>query len=165
MKNMNRLRKSSPAFIWPCALACVLLPGQPTNTSEADPTSSETTIWFDTPASDYTESSPMGNGRLGAMMFGGVDEERIVLNVSKADEVILFIAAVTDYHGFAGRQLDDPVAATLDDLNKASAVSCNSLRKAHIADYQQYWKECPYSGNKLVLSTFLWLPKELRVRA
>jgi hypothetical protein len=38
----------------------------------------ETTIWFDTPAKNFTESLPLGNGRLGAMMFGGVDEERIV---------------------------------------------------------------------------------------
>ena len=42
----------------------------------------EATIWFDAPAKNFTESSPMGNGRLGAMMFGGVDEERIVLNES-----------------------------------------------------------------------------------
>src|SRR5580704_15312414 len=44
--------------------------------------SPETTIWFDAPANDFTSSSPMGNGRLGAMMFGGVDQERIVLNES-----------------------------------------------------------------------------------
>ena len=43
---------------------------------------SETTIWFDAPAKNFTESSPLGNGRLGAMMFGGVDDERIVLNES-----------------------------------------------------------------------------------
>ena len=43
---------------------------------------SETTIWFDQPANNFTESSPLGNGRLGAMMFGGVDDERIVLNES-----------------------------------------------------------------------------------
>jgi len=43
---------------------------------------SETTIWFDAPAKNFTESCPMGNGRLGAMLFGGVDEERIVLNES-----------------------------------------------------------------------------------
>src|SRR5579871_4145275 len=42
----------------------------------------ETTIWFNAPANDFTESSPMGNGRLGAMMFGGVENERIVLNES-----------------------------------------------------------------------------------
>src|SRR5258706_6929963 len=43
---------------------------------------SETAIWFDAPAKNFTESSPLGNGRLGAMMFGGVDDERIVLNES-----------------------------------------------------------------------------------
>lgn len=31
---------------------------------------------------NFTQSLPLGNGRLGAMMFGGVDEERIVLNES-----------------------------------------------------------------------------------
>jgi alpha-L-fucosidase 2 len=44
--------------------------------------SPETTIWFDAPAKNFTESSPMGNGRLGAMMFGGVDDDWIVLNES-----------------------------------------------------------------------------------
>ncbi|HZI32046.1 MAG TPA: glycoside hydrolase family 95 protein, partial [Candidatus Binatia bacterium] len=42
----------------------------------------ETSIWFDAPAKNFTESSPLGNGRLGAMMFGGVNDERIVLNES-----------------------------------------------------------------------------------
>src|SRR6478752_4048120 len=40
----------------------------------------DTQIWFDAPAANFTESTPLGNGRLGAMMFGGVDEERIVLD-------------------------------------------------------------------------------------
>jgi alpha-L-fucosidase 2 len=37
-------------------------------------------IWFDAPALQFTQSLPLGNGRLGAMIFGGLDEERIVLN-------------------------------------------------------------------------------------
>jgi alpha-L-fucosidase 2 len=37
-------------------------------------------IWFDAPATHFTESSPIGNGRLGAMVFGGTAEERLVLN-------------------------------------------------------------------------------------
>jgi alpha-L-fucosidase 2 len=40
----------------------------------------ENHVRFDTPATRFTESLPLGNGRLGAMMFGGVAEERIVLN-------------------------------------------------------------------------------------
>lgn len=39
-------------------------------------------LWFDTPADHFTASTPLGNGRLGAMIFGGVDQERIVLNES-----------------------------------------------------------------------------------
>jgi alpha-L-fucosidase 2 len=39
-------------------------------------------LWFDAPAQEFTQSLPLGNGRLGAMLFGGVDEERIVLNES-----------------------------------------------------------------------------------
>ena len=42
----------------------------------------ETMIWFDAPATNFTQSTPLGNGRLGAMMFGGVNEERIILNES-----------------------------------------------------------------------------------
>lgn len=44
--------------------------------------SPETTVWFDAPATHYIESSPIGNGRLGAMVFGGVTEERLILNES-----------------------------------------------------------------------------------
>ena len=39
-------------------------------------------LWFDKQANHFTESCPLGNGRLGAMMFGGVEEERIILNES-----------------------------------------------------------------------------------
>ena len=42
--------------------------------------SPDSRIWLDKPASDFTQSLPLGNGRLGAMIFGGVREERIVLN-------------------------------------------------------------------------------------
>ncbi len=41
-----------------------------------------TEIWTQKPASVFTESSPIGNGRLGAMIFGGTNTERIVLNES-----------------------------------------------------------------------------------
>lgn len=37
-------------------------------------------LWFDKPAAHFTQSLPIGNGRLGAMIFGGVEEEKIVLN-------------------------------------------------------------------------------------
>mgnify|MGYP000624664778 CR=1 FL=1 len=39
------------------------------------------TIWFDRPATNWErETLPLGNGRLGAMVFGGADKERLQLN-------------------------------------------------------------------------------------
>lgn len=40
----------------------------------------DVTIRFKKPAKDFTESLPLGNGRLGAMVFGNSDTERIALN-------------------------------------------------------------------------------------
>jgi alpha-L-fucosidase 2 len=41
---------------------------------------SDLRLHFDSPASQFTESIPLGNGRLGAMVFGRTNKERIVLN-------------------------------------------------------------------------------------
>lgn len=40
----------------------------------------ELTIWHQQPAKDWNEATPIGNGRMGAMIFGGVNAERIQLN-------------------------------------------------------------------------------------
>ncbi|HOS29851.1 MAG TPA: glycoside hydrolase family 95 protein, partial [Treponemataceae bacterium] len=37
-------------------------------------------IWFSKPASDWNEALPLGNGRLGAMVYGGINKEIIQLN-------------------------------------------------------------------------------------
>ena len=39
-------------------------------------------LWFTEPAKAFTESCPLGNGRLGAMVFGRPNDERVVLNES-----------------------------------------------------------------------------------
>lgn len=38
------------------------------------------TLWYENPASGWVEALPVGNGRMGAMLFGGVQQERIQLN-------------------------------------------------------------------------------------
>lgn len=40
----------------------------------------ELTIWHQQPAKNWNEATPIGNGRIGAMIFGGVHAERIQLN-------------------------------------------------------------------------------------
>ena len=41
---------------------------------------SELKIWFSKPAETWNEALPIGNGRLGAMVFGGIQNERLQLN-------------------------------------------------------------------------------------
>lgn len=48
--------------------------------SIANATNSETELWYSTPASEWMEALPIGNGRLGAMVYGGISQERIALN-------------------------------------------------------------------------------------
>ena len=39
-------------------------------------------LWYRQPAEQWMEAMPMGNGMIGAMVFGGVQKERIALNES-----------------------------------------------------------------------------------
>ncbi|MGV3618896.1 MAG: glycoside hydrolase family 95 protein [Fimbriimonas sp.] len=50
--------------------------------SAPPPPDPQHTVWSDAPAHRFFESSVLGNGRLGAMVFGGVERERVVLNES-----------------------------------------------------------------------------------
>jgi alpha-L-fucosidase 2 len=43
---------------------------------------SDLKLWYNKPAEQWTEALPLGNGRLGAMVFGKVNEELIQLNES-----------------------------------------------------------------------------------
>src|SRR3954468_22832443 len=38
------------------------------------------TLWYERPAAAWTEALPVGNGRIGAMIFGGIAQERLQLN-------------------------------------------------------------------------------------
>ncbi len=40
----------------------------------------QTTLWYKQPAKDFNHALPVGNGRIGGMVYGGTDEERISLN-------------------------------------------------------------------------------------
>ena len=37
-------------------------------------------LWYGQPAKQWTEALPIGNGRLGAMVFGGIEDERLQFN-------------------------------------------------------------------------------------
>ena len=43
---------------------------------------SDLKLTYDKPAAKWTEALPVGNGRIGAMVFGGTDDERLQINES-----------------------------------------------------------------------------------
>ncbi len=58
-----------PAFFCSCSKVEPAAAGSP-----------EVTLWYNEPAADWNEALPIGNGGLGAMVFGRTDVERIQLN-------------------------------------------------------------------------------------
>jgi alpha-L-fucosidase 2 len=59
-----------------CALGVIATSGS------AQPSSRAQVLWYDAPASQWVEALPVGNGTLGAMVFGGIARERIQFNES-----------------------------------------------------------------------------------
>ena len=84
-------------FLLTCVLCVPFLPVQ-----GAAP---ETTLWYEKPATRWeTEALPIGNGRLGGMIFGGVRREQVQFNESS-----LWIGDETDtgaYQGFGDLFID-----------------------------------------------------------
>jgi len=78
--------------------------------------------------------------RLRALCSGGkVTVKGNTLHVEGADSATLFVAAATDYQGFAGRNTPDPLKATDDDIRKSIKKSYEELRAAHVADHRGYF--------------------------
>ncbi len=87
------------SFAAAVTLAAMQLPASPRLTGEAPPPTSLLSLWYRAPASDHAllptnapresrqagtaewvRALPVANGRLGAMVFGGIVHERLQLN-------------------------------------------------------------------------------------
>jgi alpha-L-fucosidase 2 len=70
-------------FLQQTAFASAALPALrtlATNSFAADISTQPLVLWYEKPATQWTQALPIGNGRLGAMVFGGVASERFQLN-------------------------------------------------------------------------------------
>ena len=72
MKWQSIILTPTIGFMFCCVVSC----DHPSEAAE----SLESTLWYDEPADEWTEALPVGNGRLGAMVFGDPVNERIQLN-------------------------------------------------------------------------------------
>lgn len=79
-------------------------------------------LWYEQPAEEWEEALPVGNGRLGAMVFGGIQEERLQLN---EDTV------------WAGFPVDRDRAGTFRAINRAREM----LFQGHYVEAEQLVQE------------------------
>jgi len=93
------------------AAALLLASVEASQPEAAPPPAASLTLWYRQPAERWLEALPVGNGRLGAMVFGGMTEERLALNES------------TFWSGAPGDQHENPGAraafAKIRELFKA----------------------------------------------
>jgi alpha-L-fucosidase 2 len=79
-----RMSNESPKFSRRTALQTALALGAYSASGSrlvfADEPAMEDQLWYQKPAQVWTEALPIGNGRIGAMVFGGVARERLQLN-------------------------------------------------------------------------------------
>ena len=97
------------------------------------PPSSEWTLWYKQPAKIWTDALPVGNGRLGAMVFGGISEERLQLNADT-----LWSGHPRDWNNpRASEALPEVRRLVLEDKNyKAADSVCRRMQGLYNESYQ-----------------------------
>ena len=73
-------------------------------------------LWYDKPASSWTEALPVGNGRLGAMVYGGTEKETIQFN-----EETLWTGQPHDYANEGAHEVFDELRKLLWEGKQAEA--------------------------------------------
>ena len=75
------LTLSTSAVVQNASTAALPTPGDAATPADAtEPPDARWTLWYRKPAAKWTEALPIGNGRLGAMVFGGPEREHLQLN-------------------------------------------------------------------------------------
>jgi alpha-L-fucosidase 2 len=92
----------------------------------------ETVLRYGSPAQKWVEALPVGNGRLGAMVFGGWQSERLALN-----EATLWSGGPTDWNNPGAREILPQVRAAVfaGRFQEAEAL-CKKMQGPYNQSYQ-----------------------------
>ena len=82
------------------------VPALATALRASTPTPAELKLWYRQPAARWADALPLGNGRLGAMVTGGIERERIYLNED------------TLWSGFPGERGTPPEPGALGEVRR-----------------------------------------------
>ncbi|MDF7814132.1 glycoside hydrolase N-terminal domain-containing protein [Hymenobacter sp. YC55] len=90
-------------------------------------------LWYAQPAAKWTDALPIGNGRLGGMVFGGVEQERIQFN-----ETTLWTGRPRNYNRPGAAQYLQPIRQLLAEGKQAEA---EALAAEHFMGVRDHEKE------------------------
>ncbi|WOO43295.1 glycoside hydrolase family 95 protein [Rubellicoccus peritrichatus] len=91
-------------------------------------------LWYRTPAASWIEALPVGNGRLGAMVYGGIKNEKIRLN-----EDTLWSGEPKDCNNHeAINWLSKARAAVFEGRHREAIEHCKKMQGAYNQSYQPF---------------------------
>jgi alpha-L-fucosidase 2 len=120
---MNNPRSTLQSLLWFWAISLLLAMPAP---------GADLTLKYSQSADHWTEALPVGNGRLGAMVFGGVGEEHLQLN-----EATLWSGAPRDWNNSGAKDVLPQVRAAIfaGDYVKAGDL-CKKMQGPYNESYQ-----------------------------
>ena len=133
-------------------------------TGQAGPPSNRLVLWYRAPAKDWMISAlPIGNGRLGGMVFGGVAQEHLQLN-----EKSLWTGDAKTYGSYQNLgdlTLDFPGLTTVSNYRRELDLEAATARVTYQVDSTHYTREYFVSSpdNVMVLRLTADSPGKLTV--
>jgi alpha-L-fucosidase 2 len=140
------MSKAKAKFIWPGIVLQFLVIQIAAQTQPLK-------LWYEQPAVKWTEALPIGNGRIGAMIFGGIGQDRIQFN-----EETLWTGEPRNYNRpGAGKYLDtirqllfEGKQKEAEELAGVKFMGMRSDEGRYQADYQPFgdlWMDFEIAGN------------------
>ena len=125
----------------PRLLLLVFLPA--VSSTRADTPDSRHTLWYRAPATEWLEALPVGNGRMGAMVFGGISKERIQFNEQTLVPGTSATKGVEHYQPFGDITLEFPGAPATPpaDYRRALDLDSAAVRVSYSADGVAFGRE------------------------
>ena len=137
--------------------------------ADADPTSGcSTRLWYERPAERWTDALPIGNGRMGAMVFSGVGRERLQFNeytlwTDKPRSYVRrdAVKALPEIRRLVAQRKKEEAARLANEMfladppRESAYQPCGDLDIAlnGVAAFSDYWRELDL-GTAVVRSSF-----------
>ena len=152
ISNQSPVISRHASHVWRAALLCLA--------TAAAPAAEPLALWYGQPAQKWTEALPVGNGRLGAMVFGGVEQEHLQFN-----ENTLWLGDATEMGSYQpfGDLFVDFAPATAQDYRRELDLGQAVHRTRYTADGTTYTREVFSSFPDQVLALRLTTDKPGRL--